>query len=107
PELGVGTFVFRADATDGAGNSASSTLRADGTQMAVRRVPPPHVLRAKSRLFARLRGGQGRGDSLTVPFGATALLSGRLTRAADGAGLGDRDVRVVSRPSRGALVPSG
>jgi hypothetical protein len=111
PELGFGTFVFRADATDAAGNAASSNLRADGTQMAVRRVPPPHVPRpvraprAKSRLFARLRGGHGRGDSLTVPFGAPALLSGRLTRAADGAGLGGREVRIVSHPSRGALVP--
>jgi hypothetical protein len=110
PELGFGTFVFRADATDAAGNTASSNLRADGTQMAVRRVPPPHVPRParapreKSRLFARLRGGHGRGDSLTVPFGAPALLSGRLTRAADGAGLGGREVRVVSHPSRGALV---
>jgi hypothetical protein len=109
PELGVGTFVFRADASDAAGNAASTSLRADGTQMAVRRVPPPHVPRApraKSRLFARLRGGHGRGDSLTVPFAAPALLSGRLTRAADGAGLGGREVRVVSRPSRGALVPA-
>lgn len=109
PELGVGTFVFRADATDAAGNAASTSLRADGTQMAIRRVPPPHVPRpprAKSRLFARLRGGHGRGDSLTVPFAAPALLSGRLTRAADGAGLGGRGVRVVSRPSRGALVPT-
>ncbi|HEX6781992.1 MAG TPA: hypothetical protein VF125_08170 [Solirubrobacterales bacterium] len=107
PELGVGTYVFRADAADAAGNSASTSLRADGTQMAVRRVPPPHIPRAKSRLFARLRGGHGRGDSLTVGFGAPALLTGRLTRAADGAGLGGREVRVVSRPSRGALVPVG
>jgi hypothetical protein len=105
PELGFGTYVFRVDAEDAAGNTASSTLRADGTQMAIRRVPPPHVPRAKSRLFARLRGGHG--ESLTVPFGAPALLSGRLTRAADGAGLGDREIRVVSRPSRGALVPVG
>lgn len=112
PELGVGTFVFRADATDFAGNKASTTLRADGTQMAIRRVPPPPIARAKpvpkgkSRLFARLRGGHGRGDALTVPFGAPALLSGRLMRA-DGAGLGDRELRVVSRPSRGALLPAG
>ncbi len=105
PELGFGTFVFRADATDAAGNDASTTLRADGTQMAVRRVPPPHVPKGKSRLFARLRGGHGRGESLTVPFGAPALLSGRLVRAADGAGLGGRALRVVSRPSRGALTP--
>jgi hypothetical protein len=107
PELGFGTYVFRVDAEDAAGNTASSTLRADGTQMAIRRVPPPHVPRAKSRLFARLRGGHGRGDSLTVPFAAPSLLSGRLTRAADGAGLGDREVRVVSRPSHGALLPIG
>jgi len=104
PELGIGTFVFRAEAADAAGNIAATSLRADGTQMAIRRVPPPHVPRGKSRLFARLRGGHGRGDSLTVPFGAPALLSGRLTRA-DGAGLGDRELRVVSRPSRGALLP--
>ena len=107
PELGFGTFVFRADAVDAAGNTASTNLRTDGTQMAIRRVPPPPVVkppRAKARLFARLRGGHGRGDSLTVRFGAPALLSGRLTRA-DGAGAGDRELRVVSRPSHGALAP--
>lgn len=102
PELGFGTFVFRADASDAAGNAASTSLRSDGTQMAIRRVPPPRAPKAKSRLFARLRGGHG--ESLTVPFGASALLSGRLTRAADGAGLGGRALRVVSRPSRGALT---
>lgn len=118
PELGVGTFVFRADAADAAGNTASTSLRADGTQMAIRREPPPPVAKAvplpkakpqlppkaKARLFARLRGGHGRGDSLTVPFGAPALLSGRLTRA-DGAALAARVLRVVSHPSRGALAP--
>lgn len=115
PELGYGTFVFRADAIDAAGNSASTILSADGTQMAIRREPPPPVAKAKplptppkakARLFARLRGGHGRGDSLTVPFGAPALLSGRLTRA-DGAGLAERELRVVSHPSHGALVPIG
>ncbi|MGN6587315.1 MAG: hypothetical protein ACTHKT_07575 [Solirubrobacterales bacterium] len=113
PELGYGTFVFRADVADAAGNTASTTLRADGTQMAIRREPPPPVAKAKpapsvpkakSRLFARLRGGHSQGDSLTVPFAAPALLSGRLTRA-DGAGLAGRELRVVSRPSHGALVP--
>ena len=39
---------------------------------------------------------------LTVPFGATAKLGGRLTWA-DGAGIAGRELRVVSRPSRGAL----
>jgi hypothetical protein len=118
PELGNGTYVFRADAVDAAGNTASTSLRADGTQMSIRREPPAPVAKAvalpkakpqpqakaKARLFARLRGGHGRGDSLTVPFGAPALLSGRLTRA-DGAPLADRELRVVSHPSRGALVP--
>jgi hypothetical protein len=106
PGLGFGTYVFRADATDAAGNTASTTLRADGTQMAVRRVPPPHVPKAKSRLFARLRGGHGTGDALTVPFGSPALLSGRLTRA-DGSGLAAREIRVVSHPSHGALISIG
>ena len=91
---------------------ASTTLRADGTQMAIRKTPPPvapagsalpPAPKAKTRLFARLRGGHGRGDSLTVAFGAPALLSGRLTRA-DGAGIAGRELRVVARPSRGALA---
>jgi hypothetical protein len=109
PELGPGTYVFRAEALDGAGNAATTTLRADGTEMAIRRIPPAVAPRRalaprdKARLFARLRGGHGRGDALTIPFGAPALLSGRLTRA-DGAGAGGRELRVVARPSHGALA---
>ncbi len=101
PEIAPGTYLFRADALDGAGNAASTTLRADGTQMALRKVAPVVVPRAKTRLFVRLRGSRGRGDRLTLPFGSTALLSGHLTRA-DGAGVGERQLQVVSRPSRGA-----
>ena len=40
---------------------------------------------------------------MTVPFGAGAALSGRLLKA-DGAGLAGRRLRVVSRPSHGALM---
>ena len=111
PDLGFGTYAFRVDAVDAAGNTASSTLRADGTQMAVRRVAPPpppqrpHGPQAKTRLFARLRGGHGRGDELTVHFAAPALLSGRLTDA-EGDGIAGRGLRVVARPSRGALAPT-
>ncbi len=114
PALPPGTYVFRAEATDGAGNLTSTTLRADGTEMAIRKTPPPVAPRravpsppprAKTRLFSRLRGGHGRGDALTVPFAAPALLSGRLTRA-DGAGVAGRELRVVSRPSHGALAPT-
>jgi hypothetical protein len=113
--LGPGTYVFRADAIDGAGNAASTTRRADGSQMAVRivaggpvatvkRAEPAaaEATRAKVRIFARLAWRGRRGTELTVPFRAGAMLSGRLLNA-DGAGLGDRTVRIVSRPSRGAL----
>jgi hypothetical protein len=43
---------------------------------------------------------------VTVPFGTAATLSGRLLDA-EGAGLAGRRLRIVSRPSRGALVPTG
>jgi hypothetical protein len=117
--LDPGTYVFHAEAADGAGNTASTTRRADGTEMALRKTPPPvgpsrpaaaggeparSVPRAKTRLFAKLRWRHRHGTSVTVPFGAGAVLSGRLL-SADGAGLAGRRLRVVSRPSRGALVP--
>lgn len=111
--LSPGTYVFRADAADAAGNTASSTRRADGTEMALRKVPSPApaqktartatVPAAKTRLFAHLRWRRRRGSDVTVPFGAGAMLSGRLVSAA-GAGLAGRQLRVVSRPSRGALA---
>jgi len=113
-DLGPGTYVFRADAVDGAGNTASTSRRADGTEMTVRKVageaiaavkraePVRPVARGKTRIFARL-GWRGRsGTELTVPFQAGAMLNGRLL-SADGAGLADRTLRIVSRPSRGAL----
>jgi hypothetical protein len=127
-DLGPGTWVFRVEASDAAGNSASSTLHADGTQMSIQVKAPeggrndgghgdgggkdgggdgsggPTGRRKKTRLFARLRGGHGKGNSLTVPFGAPALLSGRLTTG-DGAGLAHRRIKVVAHPSHGALVP--
>lgn len=39
PNLGPGTWVFRAQASDAAGNVAANSLHADGTQMSIR-VPP-------------------------------------------------------------------
>lgn len=119
--LAAGTYVFRAEASDAAGNTAGTTLRADGTQMSIQvtaaqaakgdgakadgqGVEGAPGRRAKARLFARLRGGHGKGDALTVAFGAPALLAGRLT-SAGGAGLAGRRIKVVSRPSHGALVP--
>ena len=114
-ELAPGTYVFRADAVDAAGNKASSARRADGTEMALRKVPSPSAAAkpsasqagrgpsAKTRVFAHLSWRRHRGPSVTVPFGATAILRGRLVSAV-GAGLAGRHLRVVSRPSRGALA---
>jgi hypothetical protein len=116
-QLDPGTYVFRADVADAAGNTASTTLRADGREMAVRKAEPPPAVRngslsaappaagrgAKTRLFARLVWHEHRGPSVTVPFQAAATLSGRLVDA-DGAGLANRRLRVVARPSRGALA---
>lgn len=39
--LEPGIYVFRADAVDAAGNTATTTRRADGTEMALRKAPPP------------------------------------------------------------------
>jgi hypothetical protein len=112
-DLAPGTYLFRASAVDGAGNTTTTTHRADGTEMtvrkvatgtvaAVRRAEPVGAARGKARIFARL-GWHGRGGTeLTVPFRAKSMLSGRLL-SADGAGLAGRTLRVVSRPSRGAL----
>ncbi len=109
-DLAPGTYVFRADAADGAGNTASTTRRADGVEMTVRKVAPAGAAavkraepaRGKTRIFARLAWRGRTGTELTVPFRASAALSGRLL-SADGAGLAGRAMRVVSRPSRGAL----
>jgi hypothetical protein len=111
-DLTPGTYVFRADAVDAAGNAADTTRRVDGTEMTVRKVAgspvtgvkraEPVRAKAKARIFARLRWRGRSGPELTVPFAAAARLSGRLLDA-DGAGLADRALRLVSRPSRGAL----
>lgn len=109
-DLGPGTYVFRVDAADAAGNTSSSTRRSDGTEMTVRKVagePVAAVKRAepargKARIYASLRW-RGRSDTeLTVPFRTAATLSGRLVDG-DGAGLAGRTLRITARPSRGAL----
>ena len=111
--LAAGTYVFRAEAADGAGNTSSTSRRVDGTEMAVRKAPQGGVAssqpaqtakgtaKGKARIFARLGWRHRLGQTMTVPFGAAATLSGRLVRA-DGADVAGRELRIVSRPSRGA-----
>ncbi len=112
--LAPGTYLFRADTVDAAGNPASTTKRADGTEMALRKpLPPPpaspekaaQVSKGKTRIFAHLRWHRRQGTTVTVPYGAAAVLRGRLLDT-DGAGLAGRRIRVVARPSRGALAPA-
>jgi hypothetical protein len=109
-DLGPGTYVFRADVADTAGNKASSTRRSDGTEMTVRKVAGEPItalkraepVRGKARIFARLHWHGRSGTELTVPFRTAATLSGRLVDD-DGAGLAGRALRITARPSRGAL----
>lgn len=113
--LDPGTYVFRADVADAAGNAASTTLRADGREMAVRVVAPPsepsgpiapptkQPRRARTHVFARLSWRRRRGARVTVPLRATATLTGRLVTAA-GTGLAGRTLWITSRPWRGALA---
>jgi hypothetical protein len=109
-DLGPGTYVFRADAVDAAGNAATTTRRSDGTEMTVRKVAGDPIaavkraepVRGKARIYASLRWRGRRGTELTVPFGTAAKLGGRLVDS-DGAGLAGRTLRVAERPSRGAL----
>ncbi len=109
-DLGPGTYVFRADAVDAAGNTATSSRRSDGTEMTVRKVAGEPVAalkraepaRGKARIYASLRWRGRSGTELTVPFRTAARLSGRLVDG-DGAGLAGRSLRVTARPSRGAL----
>jgi len=109
-DLGPGTYVFRVDAVDAAGNTASSTRRSDGTEMTVRKVVGEPIValkraepvRGKARIYASLRWRGRSGTELTVPFRTAARLSGRLVDG-DGAGLAGKTVRVIARPSRGAL----
>jgi hypothetical protein len=108
--LPPGTYLFRAEAVDAAGNSATTTRRSDGTEMALRKAAPPPAQpdgsaspRGKARIFARLRWRRRRGSAVTVPYGAGAALGGRLVDS-DGAGLAGRRISIVARPSRGALL---
>ena len=113
--LAPGTYVFRADAVDAAGNAASTHAarrrHRDGDAQAAAaaagraagrrgQLPPPGARRGSSPACAAATVAATRSP---CPSARPPLLSGRLTRA-DGAGLAGRELRVVSRPSRGALA---
>jgi hypothetical protein len=124
PDLAEGVeYLFQADAVDAAGNAATTVLRADGAPMTLRKGDRAAVPRsgrrggshrhpgdraagaasADTRLVVSLRHGGERGRRLVVPFGAPALLSGRLRRR-HGGGLAGRPVRVVVERAGGGRV---
>ncbi|MGH2936769.1 MAG: hypothetical protein ACRDPE_01450 [Solirubrobacterales bacterium] len=120
PELGGGTFFFRATATDAAGNSGSAQLRASGSALEVRRQLAGAGDGSGPAARGGRRGARGRGrgthlvvrlvseergsraaSPLTVDFGTAAKLRGRLTDA-HGDGVPNQPVTVVLRAPGGA-----
>jgi hypothetical protein len=120
PDLGGGSFFFRATATDGAGNTGSAQFRASGSAADIRRQvagggagsadgPAPRGGRGGTRvggrathLVARLVGGDrgaraGGGSAASVDFGTAVELRGQLTDARRD-GVPGRRVAVVARP---------
>lgn len=127
PDLGAGTYVFRAVAADAAGNTASTQLRVSGSAAEVRRQAAdgdggvggkgsggggrPRARGGAARLFVGLvssgrggrdkRGAPGGASSLTVDYGGAAELRGRLTDGGGG-GVAGLPVAVVVRAAAGA-----
>ncbi|HEX4753048.1 MAG TPA: hypothetical protein VH268_09120, partial [Solirubrobacterales bacterium] len=115
PDLSAGTYLFRAVAADGAGNTGSTQLRVSGSAAEVRRKAADgqsgggpagrggqSAARRATRLTAHLAasGQAGRAAGLTVDYGTAVELVGRLS-GAHGAGVAGRPVVVVARPAAG------
>ena len=110
--LAPGTYVFRADAVDAAGNArlddAARRRHGDGAAQGAAPAPSEQpAVRAgedadlrPAALAPPPRHGASPCPSAPPPPSAGASLD------ADGAGLAGRRLRVVSRPSRGALAPT-
>jgi hypothetical protein len=113
----AGRYEFEVRATDGVGNSVTTTKRADGTDEVLE-----FPLKAQTELRALLPGGRRR---LSVPYGTSGRIHGRLvTRDAQpvagqpivvtehfgiGALISER-VRTVTTGSRGewrSMIPAG
>lgn len=93
-----GPYVFRATATDAAGNHAFSTSRADGSPMVVH-----FPLRARTRLLAAV-GGRERAE---IPYGGRPRFEAVL-RGEDGEPVDGADLELVERFAPGSsLEPVG
>ncbi|HEY2056468.1 MAG TPA: carboxypeptidase-like regulatory domain-containing protein, partial [Solirubrobacterales bacterium] len=121
PDLSAGAYVFRASATDAAGNGGSAQLRVSGSPAEVRRRaagagdgsgPAPRGGRRgaagahgrATHLVAYLVGRPAGGSRLTVDFGTGVDVRGRLTDR-HGAGVADRPVTAVARAAASIGAP--
>ncbi len=113
-DLDPGTYLFRADAVDAAGNRASTTRRADGTEMALRKVAVGRRCRGRPRRGTGLvssRGSAGaaaaarssRFRSAPAPSSAAGC-SPPTAPASGGAGCGSsRDPPAALSPGAGSI----
>jgi hypothetical protein len=112
PDATGGRLFFQAEASDAAGNTATTTLCSDGSPMVLPALSAPRSGGGpggarggthgpggdgSARLESWLGAGAGHVSSLTVAFGQGARLHGRLVD-----GLGGRRIKVGVRFARGA-----
>jgi hypothetical protein len=97
-EVEPGHYRLRAAVIDGAGNETRTSRLADGSA-AVIQAP----LRRPTRVIAEIGAGRRRGESITLPFGRSAVARGRLMTAR-GRGLPGRRLRVLVAPGGGAAT---
>jgi len=91
-----GPYEFRAEASDGAGNVADTTLRQDGQ---------PMVLTFPLKSGVRLTGHlvPGGAPTETIGYGQISKVSGRLVNAA-GSPLAHQEITVIEHFAEGALL---
>jgi hypothetical protein len=95
----VGEYEFRVTGFDAAGNSRTSTRRANGEQLIL-----PNPLKARTMLAADFEGGRRSSGALVVRRGNGATFGGRLLATSD-APLGGCSIEVVERFDAGAPDP--
>lgn len=117
PEMSAGAYLFRATATDAAGNSGSAQLRVAGSPAELRRQAADghgekgasssgdHPARRRRATHLTVRCvASGRRSGLTVEYGTAVEVRGRLTDAR-GRGVGGRRVAVTVRAAAGVGAP--
>lgn len=97
----AGEYEFRATAVDRAGNRGRTASRANGTQMVL---PNPIKVPTAIRVsFGEKKSRLASPRTVTVPYGRSSHISGRLT-AGLGSPLAGQTLEVVERFRAGALV---